>query len=478
MIIPFVGPAYQSQSLPWSAQDCLNLYPEAGGPAAKTQAALLSTPGLVEFATLKDGGGDARGVWAASDGNLYAVCDDQLSQVSPAGVVTNLGTLDSSTGPVAMGDNGVQVFVVDNPDGYVYTLASNAAASNAAASNAFAKIVSSNWSGASMMACLDGYGVGITPGTGQFWVTSLYDFSTMYSALDFATAEGSPDKLVAVAVDHREVWLFGERTTEVWYNSGDSSFPLSRVSGAFLETGCAAPWSVARGDNTKFWLSSDGMVVRADAYTPKAVSTRAIEAAIAGYSRIDDARGFYYLQEGHGFYVLTFPSAGVTWVYDSSVDAWHRRSSWGLGVWRPTCHARLGQKHIVGDATTGRLYSLDPQAATDAGQPIERMRVSAPIAAEDKRLIHNRLAIDFETGVGLLAGQGEDPKAMLSWSDDGGRSWSGEYMGSIGKLGEYRYRAIWRRLGQARNRVYRLRITDPVRVTIMGAFGDVQGGRT
>ena len=467
MNIPFVGQAYKSRSGPWNGQECVNLFLEAGGPGAKTPAALLGTPGLVEFATLKAGGGEVRGLWPASNGDLYAVCDDQFSRVSPAGIVTTLGTLATNTGPVSMGDNGVQVFAVDNPNGYVCPL------SNA---GALVQITDEDWPGAAMVDYLDGYAIGITPDSGQFWVTDLYAADSM-SSLDFASAEANPDKLVAVQVDHREVWLFGERTVEVWYNSGDSSFPLSRVGGAFLEIGCAAPFSVAKADNTQFWLSTNGSVVRADGYTPKIVSTRAIEAAMAGYERLDDARAFAFSQEGHTFYVITFPTADVTWVYDAATDAWHQRRSWGLGRWRANCYARLGQKHIVGDCSSGRLYLLDPEAYTEAGRPIERVRTTQPIAAEDKRLIHSRLCVDFESGVGLSSGQGEDPQALLSWSDDGGRTWSNEYPASMGRQGEYHTKAEWRRLGQSRARVYRLRITDPVRVAILGAYGDIAQGK-
>ncbi len=467
MIIPFVGPAYKSRSTPWSAQECVNLFLESAGPGAKTQAALLGTPGMTDFATLKNGGGEVRGLWPASDGNLYAVCGDQFSRVSPAGVVSNLGTLETDSGPVSMGDNGVQVYCVDNPNGYVCYVSNGA----------FSQVSNATWPGCTMMDYLDGYGIGITPDSNQFWVTNLYDFASMFSALDFASAEGNPDKLVAVQVDHREAWLFGEKTVEVWFNSGDSSFPLARQGGAFIELGCAAPWSVAKLDNTQMWLGSNGAVVRADGYTPKIVSTRAIEAAMAGYPRVDDARAFAFAFEGHTFYALTFPAADVTWVYDAATDKWHQRRSWGMGRWRANCVARFAGKVIVGDATSGRLYALDPASYTEAGQPIERVRVTSPIAAEDKRLIHSRLCVDFESGVGTGSGQGEDPQAMLSWSDDGGRTWSNEYTAAMGRQGEYRTRAEWRRLGQSRARVYRLRITDPVRVSILGAYGDITPGR-
>ena len=336
MNIPFVGQAYKSRSGPWNSQECVNLFLESGGPGSKTSAALLGTPGLVEFATLKAGGGEVRGLWPASTGDLYAVCGNQFFRVSSTGLVTNLGTLDTSTGPVCLGENGVQVFMADNPNGYVYNFASNT----------FAKITDTDWPGASMVDYLDGYTIGITPDSGQFWVTDLYNAGSL-SALDFASAEANPDRLVAIQVDHREVWLFGDRTVEVWYNSGDANFPLSRVGGAFLEIGCAAPFSVAKADNTQFWLATNGSVVRADGYTPKIISTRAIEAAMAGYPRLDDARAWAYSQEGHTFYVLTFPTADVTWVYDAATDAWHQRKSWGLGRWLRPPRAKAHHRRLL-----------------------------------------------------------------------------------------------------------------------------------
>ncbi len=459
MKIPVVGPAYSSRIPGWSGQELVNLFVEGGGPGAKSPAALLGTPGMTEFATLLAGGGEVRGLWAASTGDLYAVCANKLCKVTPTGVTTVLGTLETSTGPVSMGDNGVQVFLSDNPNGYVYTLASGA----------FSRITTATWPGAAMVDYLDGYMIGITPSSGQFWVTALYDASSI-DALDFASAESNPDRLVALQVDHREVWLFGEKTVEVWYNSGDSTFPLSRVSGAFVETGCAARMSVAKADNTQFWLATNGAVVRAEGYIPRIISTRAIEAAITGYSRIDDARAFAYAMEGHTFYVLTFPSAGVTWVYDAATDMWHERASWGLGRWRANCYARLGNKHFVGDVSTGKIYRLDPEALTEAGMPIERVRVTAPVGDEDKRLIHSRFTLDVETGVT------DGAQIMLSWSDDGGRTWSNEQTASLGALGEYRARAEWRRLGQSRSRMYKIRCTDPVRLAILGAYGDISKG--
>jgi hypothetical protein len=149
------------------------------------------------------------------------------------------------------------------------------------------------------------------PGTQQFQITQL--LTTNIDPLDFASAEGAPDLLISLIVDHREVWLFGETSTEVFFNSGNADFPLERIQGAFIQQGCAAKNTPARFGGSVVWLTANeqgqGMVVKAQGYQPVRISTHAVEYAINQYASIDDAIGFSYQCEGHSFYVLTFPTA-------------------------------------------------------------------------------------------------------------------------------------------------------------------------
>lgn len=464
---PFVGPSYMARSRTFDAQRCVNLYPElSGSDASKGPAALIGTPGLVTWAVI--GAGPVRAMLRFSASLAVVMSGQGIYTVTPAGVVVLLGTIDDAAGPqsaVSMASNGAQVaiatggglYFVDPVTGVIETAAYTA----------------------DVVAFVDGYFVFNESGTGRFRITDLY--ATTITGTDFATAEGSPDHLLALVTDHRELWLLGESSTEVWFDSGNSDFPFERIQGAFLEVGCAAPHSVVKLDGSVFWLGADergqGIVLRAQGYQPRRVSTHAIEFAIGQYSRIDDAIAFGYQQEGHSFYVLTFPTADATWVYDASTGMWHERA-WrdvdgALRRHRGNCHMAFDGRNLVGDWETGRIYALDLDTYTDDGAQIARIRQCPHASADLKRVFIAALQVDMETGVGLSSGQGSDPQAMLQWSNDGGFTWSSEMWTSFGRIGERRARARWRRLGNARDRVFRVTITDPVKIAIVGASAEL-----
>jgi len=274
-----------------------------------------------------------------------------------------------------------------------------------------------------------------------------------------------------------------------------------------------AAFSIAKLDNSLFWLGTDargqGIVYKANGYTGQRVSTHAIEYAIAQYGNISDALAYTYQQEGHGFYVLTFPSASATWVYDAATQAWHERAGLVNGQFtrhRSNCQCNFGGNTIVGDFENGNIYTLDLDVYADNGQPQKWLRSWRALPTGQNNLnrsAHHSLQLDAETGVGLnglttdeyfyLVTEAEDnlitedgdlllsgitqtpiapPQAMLRWSDDGGHTWSSEHWTSMGRIGEYGHRTIWRRLGMTlklRDRVYEVSGTDPVKLAIVGA---------
>jgi hypothetical protein len=276
--------------------------------------------------------------------------------------------------------------------------------------------------------------------------------------------------------------VFGTDSVEVWYDSGAADFPLQRIQGAFNEIGCVSAFSIAKLDNGLFWLGTDargqGIVYRANGYTGVRVSTHAIEYAIAQYGNISDAIAYTYQQEGHAFYVLTFPSGNATWVYDVSTQVWHERAGFDNGEFmrhRSNCQCNFGGNILVGDFENGNIYRFDLDVYADNGgiQKWLRSWRALPTGQNNlKRTAHHSLQLDCETGVGLNLGQGSDPQVMLRWSDDGGHTWSNEHWSPVGKIGAYGHRTFWRRLGMTlklRDRVYELSGTDPNKIAIMGA---------
>ena len=384
---------------------------------------------------------------------------------------TVLGTVSGATGPVSMANNGIQLFVACNGPSFVYN----------SSTSAFGQITDPDFPGALTVSYLDGYFVFIEPDSQTVWVTALND-PTSIDPLDFASAEGDPDNLVSSIVNQSQVWLFGTNSVEVWYNSGNADFPLQRIQGAFNEIGCAATFSVAKLDNGLFWLGQDargtGMVYRANGYTGVRISTHAVEWQIQQYDTISDATAYTYQQDGHSFYVLNFPSANTTWVYDVATQAWHERAGWVNGAFtrhRAECQTFFNNSVTVGDYQNGNLYAFDLDVYADHDRVQKWLRSWRALDTGQnnlKRTAHHSLQLDCESGVGLQTGQGDDPQIMMRFSDDGGHTWSREQWSGMGRIGEYYHRVFWRRLGMTlklRDRVYEISGTDPVKIAIMGA---------
>jgi hypothetical protein len=301
-----------------------------------------------------------------------------------------------------MADNGTQIFIACNPLSYIYNVSTLV----------FAQITDVDFPGAGSVGYLDGYFVFNEPDSQKFWVTSLLD-GTSVDPLDFASAEGYPDNVIALIVDHREIFLFGTTSVEVWYDAGTPDFPLARIQGAFMEVGCEAAYSVAKLDNSVFWLGSDargrGIVYRANGYTPARISTNAVEYAIQSYGSISDAIAYTYQQDGHPFYVLIFPSAEATWVYDVSTQLWHERAGFENGQFvrhRSNCQMSFNSEVVVGDYEDGRLYAFDLDVYADDDQIQKWLRSWRALATGQnnlKRTAHHSLQLDAETGVGLNA---------------------------------------------------------------------------
>ena len=473
MHTPILGSSYVARSINAADNRMVNLFPEVIPEGGKEPGFLNRAPGLKFQQTI--GTGPIRALWAhqTNGSDFYVVSGTQFYKVTGlTATPTLLGTV-TGTGPVSIADNGTQIFLACNGPSYIYN----------EVTNVFAQITDPDFPGATTVGYLDGYFVFNEPDSQKVWVTQLLD-GTSVDPLDFASAEGSPDGLVAVNVDHREAWLFGTDSIEVWYDAGQADFPLTRIQGAFNEIGCVAAFSIAKLDNGLFWLGTDargqGIVYRANGYTGVRVSTHAIEYAIAQYGNIADAIAYTYQQEGHAFYVLTFPSANATWVYDVATQAWHERAGWNtsLGEFtrhRSNCQCNFGGNTVVGDYENGNIYTLDLDVYADNGgiQKWLRSWRALPTGQNNlKRTAQHSLQLDCESGTGLITGQGSDPEIMLRWSDDGGHTWSNEHLSKMGKIGEYYRRVFWRRLGMTlklRDRVYEVSMTDPVKTAIMGA---------
>lgn len=479
MRIPgFAGPTYTLRSVNADAQRTINLYPERnemGMGKEQESFYLIGTPGLNKELTLA-ADDNGRALHRATNGTVYAVNGDKVYSIDSAFSSTLIGTINTTTGQVSMADDGTYLVIVDGIDGWYVTMSSGT----------LTQITDPDFLPASHVVWLDQFFVFLNTDTGNVFSAAANDPSS-FDALDIAAAEGNPDNLISMITNNRQLWLLGEQSTEVYFfDSTSDSFPFTRIEGAFIEHGCAASFSVAKMQNQIYWLGTDsdgtGVVFRANGYQPERVSTHSIEYLISRVDDISTGKAYTYQEDGHFFYCLNFDNAETTFVFDSTTGLWHERAYLNDGEFerqRANNHTFAYGVHIVDDYANGNIYKLSNNYNTDDTQEIKRIRALPHLSGSLDYIFYHALQLDMEVGVGLDGGssvQGHDPQAILQWSDDGGWTWSNEKFGDIGKIGARKKRVIWRRLGRSRDRVFRLTISDPNKIILLGAELDFTKG--
>ena len=468
---PIVGGHGQSRSLNLADNVAVNVFVAVRDSGdGKGKAALFMTPGLDPLATA--GNGPNRAAHVAS-GVLYVVSGSGFYSIDAYYGVTLLGLLSTATGPLSIIDNGAfgQIALFDGAQGYLYLPATSAFS-----------VLSLPFSGPVQATYQDDFGLVYEANTQVWWQSNVGDLST-WAALAFTSADGQPDNIVSLISIHREVWVLKAGHTEVWVNAGTVNFAFQRLDGVAMEQGCCAPWSVAIGGMTGenlFWLSGSaqgqGRVVMASGYQAQTISTVDMSTELATYSTLADAQGFCYEQEGEGFYMLTFPTAGVTWCYCVRSKTWHKRGSFSNGSFLrhpANSYAYFNGRCIVGDYASGNLYAFDLDNPFDNGKQrkwVRTWRAVQQASLQPRRF--NFLQIDMETGMQV---QTPNAQVMLRWSDDGGHNWSGEMLQQVvGVTGQTARRVRFNRLGSTKkngglDRIFELSSTDAFKVAILGA---------
>lgn len=454
--------SYLQRSKSVTGQRLVNMYVEKNPEGSKFPYTLYNTPGYISFVDL----GTTKAVQGMQKMGtlLYAISGNEVFKITTAGVKTSLGTITGTEGRVDLSNNGSQLFI-KTEDGEAWTTTSST----------LTKVTDVDFPSATSSTFLDGFTIVSKTGTGQFNISGLLD-STTWDALDFATAEERPDNLVRVFAFNGSLWLLGEKSYEIYYNSGNADFPFQQIQGAVNTTrGCAAAFSVVEEDNSFLFLGDDRVVYRAIGYNVQRVSHHGIETAFNDYTTVSDAYAFVTKLDGHKFYNITFPSENATWSMDLSNGMWAERTTLVGDIpsaWSANTYEDFAGKQLVGHNSNGIIYSLSPTTYTEDGTTIERIVQGSVQQLDGQRITYDRVRLDIDAGVGLITGQGSDPQMMMRYSDDGGITFSNEKWRSFGKIGEYFKRPQWRRLGTSRQRIFEFKTTEPVPVRITGCYAE------
>lgn len=464
MLIPInvTGPSSESRSRVLSSQKTLNLYPEAIG----SDFILNSFPGLADFST---GNGPCRGAFEHLN-TFYQVSGQNLYSIATDGSRTNIGSIPGTGRCIfdGIGDNIVIVtegLVYESGGATVTPITDSDLESPSACGHLNNQII------------YDGDG-------GRFATSDVGDASSI-SGLNYGTAESNADNLIRPFVYDKIAWMMGDKTLEPWENTGTGNPPFSPILGAIIQVGLGALYSVAKNDNGFYFLGDDKRIYFVQGVQETNVTTINLANVIEGFDTIDDAEGNCFQFQNQNFYVITFPTERRSFCFSESVgieNGWFELSSATSESERyiGSSFVYFNNKTYVTDSSNGNIYELDKDTFDEFGNAIIRIRDTGTfhgglIGAAGKLLTMNRLELILETGVGTSEQDedGEGPYVILSWSDDGGRTWSTEQMASVGQAGQFNQKVEWFGLGSFFRRILRFRMSDSVFWCIHSAAADV-----
>lgn len=470
--LEIAGGFYVSDSLPLSAQRCINWIPVMPQAPALSDRALFDAPGLTLFSTAS---GANRGAQEMG-GVAYFVNGNGLYSVSSAGASSLLGIIEG-VGRVSIANNG-QYLVVVVPNGKAYAFDN--------ITNTLNEITDIDYTArkANTVVYKDSYFV-FSAADGAVFFNSALNNPFNFDGLDFGTAEINPDKIITLHVNHNELYVIGAETIELFQNTGGSGFPFSRIPGANIQKGAHAKYGIVEFDNSFLFIGgglNEGSSIWRVSGSSSAtkVSTSAIDNAIQEFTsaEISDAFAWTYAAGGNFFAGFTFKSDRIpckTFVYDATTSVisgqstWHERQSGvNYNCWRVNSIISAYGKLLVGDSEGGNIGYIDKLNYTEYGDVMVQEKSSQPFNAGGSSMFSGDVRLTMESGVGLSVGQGSDPQVRMDFSDDGGRSFSSEFTRSYGKIGEYTSLPTWRRQGRIpRSRIIRFKTSEPVKSAII-----------
>ena len=459
--IQLFGMGMASKSPYVTAKNPQNMYFETRPAGEKSTIVGYKTPGLVAF--VNGGTAPARALYAFDkNDSAYAIFQNQFYQVGAAGSLTSVGTLLTFSGQCSIADNGNQIMIVDGTFGYIYNTTTGV----------FSQITDTDFPASpTTVTFLAGRFIATFAQQSRFYWSDPYD-GLSWDALNFTNAETNPDPNVAVWNLNGQAVLFGTRSTEFFGVSNDTNQAFASIQGTATKWGLAAIWSVAEYDSSLAFLARNKlgqvMVAKLDGYSPQKLSNPDVDNIINGYSTVSDAVSYSYMLGGHPMYVINFPTAGDTWLYDGFTQIWSRLKSYGITRHRSNLAMSFLTYTIVSDYSNGMLYRLTNTAFTDNGDQIESQIISENVS--DPNLLQlsiGKLRVDMQVGMGDPGL--ERPQIGLSVSRDNGRTYGAEMLVDVGPIGNYRRVVEWNRLGTSRDFVFKLRMNDPFSFTLISA---------
>jgi len=464
--IPVAGPTYSSRSKPVSAQRTRNLYPEVD-QSSENIISLVPFPGLKPWGTT--GTGQSRGVCVYNN-ELYAITEGALYKVDDLGSPTSIGSISGSGRCNLEEDNSKLIIATGSSKPYSYdgtnlTLGTDSDLANSSTVSYIRNRV-------------------VYDGNNADAIFADLGNALSVDSSNVTSVDTKPGDVLAVRAFKDQLFVFGEDFITPYYNSGVGNPPYSVIQNATeTELGLGAIHSVATGPRGMYFLGSDNQPYKITGIQAEPIGNPSIGQAIQSYSTKANAYGICFNFNNDFFYMLTFPG-NATWMFCERSGMWvnlayQQDGDPHLAYDYAYCYG----KHLVSDRLSGNIYELDFDTFTDNGQSIDRQRDTIKISGKSfgvpgKEIFMDKLELVVETGTGIISGQGSNPKVMMSFSDDGGKTWSPEQWAEFGAMGSFAYsnNPTWQDLGSFYERQFRFRVSDPVKFVIVSANAEVSVG--
>ena len=462
--LPIVGPTYTNRSLPVNSQITRNFYIEVNQEGGEP-VALMPFPGLKSFATIGTSSETDRGI-GEYNGGLYKVSGNTLYSVNSFGIETSLGTIPG-TEQCDLVSDGVSLVITYGTgkpitwNGSVLTTGTDVDLPNASTSAYINRRI-------------------VYDGTGASIAFADLDAALDVNSFNVTTVSSSPDAVLAVIEHDLQILVFTAKTITPYYNSGAGNPPFDVIQNAVRNVGLKAIHSLASNKDFVYFLGADLMVYRYAGLQAQAIGNPAIGQAIEGYTAPESAVGFTFTFHSQNFYYLSFPGE-ESWLFNES-SGWTNLANGVLGDSHlMNSYVNIYGKHLVGDRTSGNIYELDEDTYTDKSLVIQRQRDTVQLSGKTfgqpgAEVFMESLELILETGTSLITGQGSDAEIMMQYSDDGGRSFSAERRMNVGRLGEYQTKLEWFELGSFYNRMFRFKMSDPIKWTLISLHAEVSLG--
>jgi hypothetical protein len=420
-------------------------------------------------------------------GVLYTVIGSTLYSVASTGVLTELGTGINGTniataGFVRMVDNTECLFILIPGTSIAYTYCPDLP-------TPFAQFLDPTFLqyGAIDVWFVDSFFVFLRTDGRGFYNDDGQPISGLgpptFTTFGVFPREFGTDLFVGMAVDHRDVVIFGTRTSEVYTNNGSpTGSPFADAPDGFMQIGIHPDCGYTPNlqDQSVFWVAQDCTIRRRNGQTPERVSNSGIEQILQDANLNGQLVGAYSLTptiNGHPLWILTLPAASRTLAYDCLTTEWHELQSLvnNIGYWRPACWYNAFGQQLVGDSQSGRIGTLSTAAFTEFGVPCYASFTTQSVFDGNERIVHGKIELVITPGASPSISTGA--LVTLFVSDDSGQTWRARETKSLGAMGQRTVRVFWTKLGQSRNRVYKFQISDPTPTFMVSVKAQLSGGK-